>query len=78
MIKIGHRHNFALLQKAFAQNDVALLECKDRATGSPVVAICAVQDDGDEIEFVPLAKLFEGNPYEELMSPFEAETTHDV
>jgi hypothetical protein len=49
------------------------MECKDKATGKPVVVICAVWIDEDIKEkmyhFTPLAKMFEGNPYEELIPP---------
>lgn len=77
MIQTGHRNNFTVLQRAFAQGDVALLECRSKETGRPVIVICAVQSDGDEVEFVPFAKLFEANPYEELIPPLEEERGHD-
>lgn len=33
------------------------------------MAVCAVQQDNDELMFVPIAKLFDGNPYKEIAPP---------
>ena len=67
----GYKANFETLLKAMANGDALLMECKDAKTGKPVVVVCACyQDDKtEEIVTVPLAKLFEGNPYEELIPP---------
>jgi len=66
----GHRDNFETLQRAFNQGDVALVECQLVKTGESVPVICAANhhDDG-MIEFVPLAIMFNGNPYELLRPP---------
>lgn len=72
----GHRANFNTLQKAFAQGDVALMECVDRKTKKPVFVLCAVEhhtDPKEEFVMKPFAKLFDGNPYEEVDPP-EAKT----
>lgn len=47
------------------------LECKDAKSGQPVIAIVAVRRSAEPgmAEFVPLAKMFDGNPYEELLPP---------
>lgn len=67
-MKPYHMKNFATLQRAMANGDVCLLECTE-ADGKKVVAICAVQTvDGME-EFLPLAKLFDCNPFENLNPP---------
>ena len=64
------RQNFTTMQNAFANGDVALVECIDKATGNTVPVMCAVQyHDNDEVEMVPLAKMFAGNPYDELGPP---------
>lgn len=65
----GYRKNFQTLQDAMKHGNVCLLECADAKTGAPIVAICAVNYDGKEYEMVPFAKLFDGNPYEELVPP---------
>jgi len=67
----GYQTNFKTLLKAIGNNDVLLMECKDAKTGNPVVVVCACYQDAKtkEIVTVPLAKLFDGNPYEELIPP---------
>ena len=69
MITKGYRANFETLERAFKHGDVALMECTDAVTGKPVIAICAVNTVNGEYEFSPLAKMFDGNPYEELNPP---------
>ncbi len=69
MITDGYKANFNTLQRAAEAGDIALMECTDTATGKPVMVICATQKRGEEIAFVPLAKLFDGNPYDELDPP---------
>lgn len=69
MITKGYRANFETLERAFKHGDVALMECTDAVTGKPVIAICAVDTVNGECEFSPLAKMFDGNPYEELNPP---------
>ena len=63
------RKNFQTLQRAFKQGDIGLVECQLKATGEPVAVICAFQYDGEEIEFVPFAMMFSGNPYDQLNPP---------
>lgn len=61
-----HRPNFATLQSAFQNGDVALLECQLKSTGESVAVIVSVNRDGEEFGFVPFAMMFNGNPYEML------------
>lgn len=66
----GHTKNFETMRKAFANGDVALVECTDVQTSKPVVAVCMVnRSPGGEYVMVPVAKLFDGNPYHELAPP---------
>ena len=69
MITEGYKANFETLKRAFKNKVVALMECTDAVTGKPVIAICAVNTTNGEYEFSPLAKMFDGNPYEELLPP---------
>lgn len=69
MIEDGYKHNFGMLVKAVKNGDVCLVECKDVKTGVPVITVCAVHEVDGEFEAVPLAKLFDGDPYEELIPP---------
>ena len=66
------KHNFQTLLDACDDENVCLMECTDKKTGEIVPVVCAVQPSGDPehpIETVPLAKLFTGNPYEEVDPP---------
>lgn len=78
MLKPGDTANFETLRRAFKHEDVCLVECQDKKTGSYVAVICATQwtpaPEGEESEgtLVPLAKLFEGNPYDELLDPIKS------
>lgn len=71
-IALHHKTNFQTLERAFDDGNVAIVECTDRATGEKVPVLCTVQPSGDEaapIEMVPFAKLFVGNPYDEIDPP---------
>jgi hypothetical protein len=67
----GYLANFKTLSKAFANKDAGLVECTDVETGKPVMVICAFSHYSatGEVTTVPLAKLFDGNPYKELVPP---------
>jgi hypothetical protein len=70
MITDGYKQNFLTLSQAFEDGNVCLMECTDAATGKPVYTICAVnREPTGEMAMVPMARLFDGNPYEELMPP---------
>lgn len=73
MISKGHKNNFETLKQAAVHGDLALMECQSSATGKPVMVLCAVNRNRDELEFVPVAKLFSGNPYDEV-SPASGNT----
>jgi hypothetical protein len=68
-ISKGYQTNFDTISKAAKSGRLALMECVDAATGKPVITVCAVNRVEGEFEFVPLAKMFDGNPYEELVPP---------
>lgn len=74
-ISDGYKSNFETLLAAAQEGDLTLLECVDRKTGVPVTTICAVEKlPGEQFRFVPLAKLFSGDPYKELMAPAEVDS----
>jgi len=67
-----YKMSFETLQRAILNGDTAMVECTDKATGKKVAVVCAVQPSqmrGEEVEVIPLAKLFDGNPYDELEPP---------
>ncbi len=70
--------NFLTLGKAFERGDIALLECRDRNTGEPAYAICAINilrqaDREPEIEMVPFGLMFNSDPYEMLIPASDSE-----
>jgi len=68
----GYRDNFDTLCRAVKNGDIALMDCTDKQTGKPVAVVCAVQrEDNGDCSFVPIAKMFDGNPYEEVLSATE-------
>lgn len=69
MIDQGYKANFQTLKRAAVNGDLALMECRDAQTDLTVMVVCAVQRLGDAFQFVPMAKLFDGNPYEEVLPP---------
>lgn len=79
MIQEGYKENFKTLLKAAENGDLALIECRDAKTGVDVIAICAVFNDNEGMcNTVPLAKMFDGNPYEELIPPMLEEEINVV
>ena len=66
----GHKANFETILRAATAGDLALVECREFGSGAPVAVICAANRLADGgAEFVPLATLFDDNPYERLMPP---------
>lgn len=71
----GHKTNFETLQRASDNGDLALMECTDRETGEPVYVVCAVyRDEQGFYNTVPMARMFDGNPYEQLRPPTDEAT----
>jgi hypothetical protein len=62
-----HQATFRTLRRAFANDQVALVECTIKATGEQVPVVCAISPGFYAI--VPLAQLFAGNPYDLLEVP---------
>lgn len=68
----GYRAHLTNIQRAVRNGDIALTVLRDRQSGVPVPVVVAIAPTAkDEVTFFPLAKLFAGNPYEELVGPFE-------
>jgi hypothetical protein len=65
-----HQGTFKTIQRAFANGQVALMECRLRRSGEMVAVICGVYPLGrEESVFIPLALLFDGNPYDTIEPP---------
>lgn len=66
----GHVANFETLKRAHDNGDLALVECADAKTGQYVAVICCVQREGNgDFSVVPIARMFDGNPYSGLVPP---------
>lgn len=73
----GYKFNLRTLILAAKNDDLCLLECKDKATGKTVIVVCAVSDEPDGEYFIPLAKMFDDNPYAELVPPTDTQVRYD-
>jgi hypothetical protein len=58
------RANFQTLLRAAADGNLALMECRDAATGEPRYVLCAVGQDGTDFLFTPFGHLADGNPFD--------------
>lgn len=68
-IREGYKTNFETLKAAADAGDLCIMEVYNRISGAPAVLVCATyQDDDGYINFVPLARMFDGNPYEEYVT----------
>lgn len=66
----GHKSNLETLIRAAKAGRLALLDCQDKATGKPVVVLACISDAPQgEFDLVPFARMFDGNPYDELNPP---------
>lgn len=72
-IQMAYKSNFETLVKAAKNGDLCLMECTDKITGKIVntVCICMITflDNQEQYTFLPVAKMFDSNPYEELNPP---------
>lgn len=68
MLLPGDRVNYDTLRRACDAGDLALLECVDRGSGEYVAVLAAMGYDATTQEYVvtPLARMFKGNPYDEV------------
>lgn len=68
----GYKKNLETLVEASDNEALCLMECTDKITGKTVIVICATYvDEDNQYNSVPLAKMFDGNPYDELNPPME-------
>lgn len=69
MISKKARMLFSEVCDAVHANELCLAECTDRRTGKKVSVICAATTKNGIIHLRPLARLFSGNPYNEVAPP---------
>lgn len=65
----GYKTNFETLKRAAANGDLALMQCRDRITQALTYVICAVGREGEDYILVPMARMFDGDPYDVLEPP---------
>ena len=68
--------NFETLVDAITEHRICLLSAFDQHTHEPVFMVCAVNPDPDiqdGLQFVPLATLCTGNPYERFLPATDSE-----
>jgi hypothetical protein len=68
-ISPGQKQNLETIIRAAKNGDLCLMQCTDAKSGQKVDVLAAYYMDKGEYVMVPMAKLFEGNPYEELLPP---------
>ena len=65
-----HREAYVQLIEAAQGNELCLAECESHGKpGTKVYAICSVVKTPGGVTYVPLARLFNGNPSNEITSP---------
>jgi hypothetical protein len=69
-INPGNRKNLDTINAAARDGNLCLMLCHWKDSGKPVDVLCAVnRQENSDSAFVPLATLFDGNPYELLLPP---------
>ena len=69
-IVAAHKNNFEMLQRAFVNGDVALIECYDpRIKEKIAVIVVTVKEEDGSVQCIPFATFFNGNPYEMIYPP---------
>ena len=61
--------DFEEMRTAFLQGAVALVECTDALTGEMIATICTITMDGEEAVMLPVARMFEGDAFEQVLPP---------
>lgn len=71
MIEDRHKTYLETLGEGYKLGRLVLVECKEVSTGEPVVIVCACPEDEDpEVRTMyPVARLFKGEPTEEIEPP---------
>lgn len=79
MITEGYQTNFQTILDAAGDGSLCLVNCLSITTGTDVMTVCACNRYADgSVELVPLAKLFDGDPYDEVMPPTEEKTLAEM
>lgn len=69
-LRDSDKHNLQTIERAARQGRLSVLRVQERSTGKYVTILTAISDtDTKELDIVPLARLFDGNPYDEFIPP---------
>lgn len=69
-LKETDKENFETLERAHKNGDLCVVECEDIKTGEYVAVICAIQEANDDnVNMIPLARMFSGDPTKEVKPP---------
>jgi hypothetical protein len=67
-----------MVVQALANNALVLVSCVDKKTGQPVACLCAAlsktgapPQSAADVQFLPLARFFIGDPADEVVIPNE-------
>ena len=69
MITKRARLQFNILLNAAQNQALCITECQNRKTGKTEYVLCAHHNSQNSHAFTPLAKLFRGNPMNEITPP---------
>lgn len=69
MLGKGDKKNYEQILDAAKHGRLAVMECKRVSDGKKTAVLCAVNDCGEEVEFVPFAELVRGDPYQMFAPP---------
>ena len=68
-LRQGDKSNFHTLERAMEAGRACLMDARRKSDGKSVALICALNQSEGQYEFVPLAVMIEGNPYELFEPP---------
>jgi len=70
---------FECIKAGVEDKNLCLVECTDDRTGEDVVALCGAIEMGEgRTMFIPVAKMFDGNPFEQITPKFSEESEEDA
>jgi len=69
MINDAVKQNFITLCDAVKNGRIAIMECKRKKDDEVINLVCALNCEGNEIVFLPVAEMMTGDPYEDYYPP---------
>ena len=65
----SYRANFDTLKRACENGHLAMVECLHVPSSKLAAVVCAIGFKDGQYEIVPLARMLEGNPFDEYQPP---------